>query len=125
MLQSCQRALQEIYSDRRKMNFLIFGDQSAETFEALRNLKLSDSLVVRDFMTQADIALHRQISLLPRLDKERLPDLSLRLESFGDWEESLTTHPVLRPVLTATAHFVELLRFVYTHLGFGLNRTNH
>ena len=66
------------------MEFLIFGDQSAETFGALRNLKLANSPVVREFLTQADIALRRQISLLHRLDKERLPDLSLRLEPFGD-----------------------------------------
>lgn len=107
------------------MNFLIFGDQSAETFGALRHLKLSNGPVVRDFITQADIALHRQISLLPQLDKELLPELSLRLESFEDWQDSLTTHPVLRPVLTAAAHFVELLQFVYTHFGLGLTGTNH
>ena len=95
------------------MNFLVFGDQSTETFGALRNLKFSNSPVVRDFLTQADVALRRLICLLPRHEKERLPDLSLRLESFGDLAESSTTHPVLRPVLTATAQLVELLQFVY------------
>lgn len=80
------------------MNFLVFGDQSAETFGALHRPKFSNSLVVRDFLTQTDIAFRRQISLLPRLDKEQFPDLSLRLESFGDWQESSTTHPVLRPL---------------------------
>lgn len=106
------------------MNFLIFGDQSAETFGALRALELSSSPVVRDFLTQADIALRRQISLLPRPDREQLPKFSLRPESFGGWGESLTTHPVLRPVLTTTAQIVEFLRSVSTHPRVGLNGTN-
>ena len=107
------------------MNFLIFGDQSFETFGALRHLESSNGPLVRDFITQADIALRRQIFLLSRLDKELLPELSLPLESFEDREESLTTHPVLRPVLTAAAHFVEFLRFVYTYSVIGLSGTNH
>ena len=106
------------------MNFLIFGDQSTETFGALRDLKSSNNPIVLDFLNQADVALRHQISLLPQLDKERLPKLSLRPESFKDWRESSTAHPVSRSILTTTAQLVELLQSVGVHPQLGSERTN-
>ena len=94
------------------MYFLIFGDQSNESFEALRSLKCPKDSHVQDFLSKADAAIRRQISLLSRHEREGLPQKFSLLHFVHDWAEPWTTHPVLRPVLTATSQVVELLRYV-------------
>src|SRR3954470_20250792 len=96
------------------MEFLVFGDQSTETFESLRNPQLSKGYVVRTFLTDVNNSLRRQISLLPRLTKDLLPDILLSKQSFDDYRQWPTCDPILRPVLTAISQFVEFFGFVNT-----------
>ena len=108
-----------------KMDFLIFGDQSTETFEALCSPSFSNSPVVRVFIKEVDTVIRRQISLLPRLTKDLLPDILLSQESFencGKWPKS---DPVLRPILTTISQFVEFFGFVNTSHPTMLDQTDH
>ncbi|KAH8585608.1 beta-ketoacyl synthase [Bisporella sp. PMI_857] len=94
------------------MNFLIFGDQSSETFEAIRNPKFLNPHVVQQFLSQVDTALRRQIHLLPRLERDLLPGILLSpepFETFGKWP---VEDPVLRPILTAISQFVEFFGYM-------------
>lgn len=91
-----------------KMDFLIFGDQSTETFESLHNPQLANNHVVRKFLVEVDKSLRRQISLLPRLTKDSLPDTLLSKQSFDEYAEWPTSDPILRPVLVAISQFVEV-----------------
>jgi hypothetical protein len=95
------------------MDFLILGDQSTEAFTALRPLASLEP-VAHDFLAQLDHALRREVSLLPRADKNRLPELPPQGQSLVQaWAKTGSLHPVLRPVLTATSQCIDLLRSVY------------
>ena len=94
------------------MYFLIFGDQSSEDLDVLRNLRYVKTSVVREFLVQADAAIHQQISSLCKLDRENLPvDFSLH-QSLYSWTGQLAGHPALRPVWTFVAQTIELLQSV-------------
>ncbi|CAM6003988.1 unnamed protein product, partial [Sphagnum balticum] len=86
--------------------------QSTETFEGLRNPPFANSHVVRKFLREVDISLRRQISLLPRLTKDSLPDILLSKQSFDEYGEWPSSDPILRPVLTAISQFVEFFGYL-------------
>ncbi|KAA8647041.1 uncharacterized protein ATNIH1004_005724 [Aspergillus tanneri] len=97
-----------------EMKILILGDQSTETFKALCSPQALKSSTVQDFLTQCNLALRRELSLLPRFDKAQFPDLPLHVDALQDWVQWGRTHPVLRPVLTAASQCVQILQYADT-----------
>lgn len=92
------------------MNIFIFGDQSTENFEALFSPQAFQNLAVQEFLTQCNLALRREVALLPRIDRPQFPDLPLYVGAPQGWLQLGKTHPVLRPVLTAVSQCVQLLQ---------------
>jgi hypothetical protein len=93
-----------------EMKILILGDQSTETFEALSSPQALKSPAVQDFLTKCNLALRREFSLLPRIDKQQFPNLPLHADALQGWSQWGKTHPILRPVLTAASQCVQILQ---------------
>ncbi|PYH97266.1 hypothetical protein BO71DRAFT_438922 [Aspergillus ellipticus CBS 707.79] len=110
-------------SHEPKMNILLFGDQSSDSFTALNNAQILERHIVQTFLAEANLALRSKILQLPRPARQRLPDLSLRANALQDWIPRATTHSVLRPVLTAAAQITEFLHYVDTRQS--LDPSNH
>lgn len=96
--------------DSIEMKILILGDQSTETFEALSSPQALKCSAVQDFLTKCNLALRREFSLLPRIDKQQFPNIPLHANALQDWAQWGKTHPVLRPVLTAASQCVQILQ---------------
>lgn len=86
-----------------RMDIFLFGDQSADSFAALRSRNARAPPIVQEFLVQVHAALRGEICQLSAGDRPRVPALAMHADALQDWLPCATTDAVLRPVLTVAA----------------------
>lgn len=98
-----------------QMSFLLFGDQSSDTYTFLSDFcrRGSPSLLSQSFLQQASVALKAEVDGLSVLHRKRIPNFSSIEQLNRRYNESNTKYPAVDSALVCVAQLAHYIEYVY------------